>query len=165
MFVKTNKLETLPEDPGVTKVFECWLKTFETFLSAVTSVTDNKKVLNGFELLTNYLSPQTDASISTYRIRRSCTISLLVVSKEKESYFTRPVLMTRLQAQNESISQYVHTLHNHAKEYSFQAVSAEKYKDSVENYQRTCLLYFLCFSDHNLRVHSLPAPFLFYALI
>ena len=34
--------------------------------------------------------------------------------------------MTRWQAQDESIYQYVHTLHGLAKEHSFQAVSAEK---------------------------------------
>ena len=39
--------------------------------------------------------------------------------------------MTRLQAQNESISQYVHALRGLAKECSFQAVSAEKYKNDM----------------------------------
>ena len=39
--------------------------------------------------------------------------------------------MTRLQAQNKSISQYVHALRSLAKEYSFEAVSAEKYKNDM----------------------------------
>ena len=39
--------------------------------------------------------------------------------------------MTSLQAQNESISQYVHDLRGLAKECSFQAVSAEKYKNDI----------------------------------
>ena len=39
--------------------------------------------------------------------------------------------MTRLQAQNETISQYVHALHGLAKECSFQAVSAKRYKDDM----------------------------------
>ena len=39
--------------------------------------------------------------------------------------------MTRLQAQNETISQYVHAFRGFAKECSFQAVSAKKYKDDM----------------------------------
>ena len=34
----SDKHETLPEDPDAAKVFEYWFKTFESFLSAVTSV-------------------------------------------------------------------------------------------------------------------------------
>ena len=39
--------------------------------------------------------------------------------------------MTRLPAQNEAISQYVHAFRGLAKECSFQALSAEKYKDDM----------------------------------
>ena len=35
--LRPDKLETLPEDPDAAKVFEYWFKTFENFLSAVTS--------------------------------------------------------------------------------------------------------------------------------
>ena len=54
--------------------------------------------------------------------------------EKKNVTFTCHVLMTRLQAQNESISQYVHALSSLAKECSFQAVSAEKYKDNMTRY-------------------------------
>ena len=55
---RPNKLETLPEDPDAAKVFEYWFKTFESFLSTVTTVTDNEGTVNRLALLTNYLSPQ-----------------------------------------------------------------------------------------------------------
>ena len=39
---KPDKLKILPEDPGASKVCEYWLKAFESFLFAVTSVTNNE---------------------------------------------------------------------------------------------------------------------------
>ena len=44
--LRPDKLETLLEDPDVAKVFKYWFKTFESFLSAVTSVTDNEGAVN-----------------------------------------------------------------------------------------------------------------------
>ena len=130
--LRPEKLETLPEDPDAAKVFEYWFKTFESFLSAVTNVTDNEGAVNRLALLTNYLSPQTYAYISEATEYEEA-VQLLHSSyqKKKNVTFARHVLMKRLQAQNESISQYVHALRGLAKECSFQAVSAEKYKNDM----------------------------------
>ena len=130
--LRPDKLEMLAKDPDAAKAFEYWFKTSESFLSAVTSVTDKKEVVNRLALLTNYLSPQTYAYISE---ATECeeAVRLLCSSYQKKNNvtFACPVLMTRPHAQNEIISQYVHALHGLAKECSFQAVSAEKYKDEM----------------------------------
>ena len=44
--LRPDKLETRPENPDAAKVFEYWFKTFESFLSAVTSITDNEGTVN-----------------------------------------------------------------------------------------------------------------------
>ena len=62
--LRPNKLETQPEDSDAVKVFEYRLKTFESFLSVITIVTDNEEAVNRLALLTNYMSPQTYAYIS-----------------------------------------------------------------------------------------------------
>ena len=130
--LRPEKLETLPEDPDAAKVFEYWFKTFESFLSAVTNVTDNEGAVNRLALLTNYLSPQTYAYISeATEYEEAVQLLRSSYQKKKNVTFARHVLMKRLQAQNESISQYVHALRGLAKECSFQAVSAEKYKNDM----------------------------------
>ena len=130
--LRPEKLETLPEDPDAAKVFEYWFKTFESFLSAVTNVTDNKGAVNRLALLTNYLSPQTYAYISeATEYEEAVQLLRSSYQKKKNVTFARHVLMTRLQAQNESIFQYVLALRGLAKECFFQAVSAEKYKNDM----------------------------------
>ena len=62
--LRADKFEMLPEDPDAAKAFEFWFKIFESFLSAVTNVTDNEEAVSRLALLTNYLSPQTYAYIS-----------------------------------------------------------------------------------------------------
>ena len=130
--LRPDKLETLPEDLNAAKVFEYWFKTFESFLSAVTIVTDNEGAVNRLALLTNYLSPQTYAYISEATEYEEA-VRLLYSSYQKKMNvtFVHHVSMTRLQAQNETISQYIHALRSLAKKYSFQAVSAKKYKDNM----------------------------------
>ena len=44
--LRPNKLETQPEDSDAVKVFEYRLKTFESFLSVITIVTDNEEAVN-----------------------------------------------------------------------------------------------------------------------
>ena len=118
--LRPEKLETLPEDPDAAKVFEYWFKTFESFLSAVTNVTDNEGAVNRLALLTNYLSPQTYAYISeATEYEEAVQLLRSSYQKKKNVTFARHVLMTRQQAQNESISQYVHALRGLAKECSF----------------------------------------------
>ena len=130
--LRPEKLETLPEDPDAAKVFEYWFKTFESFVSAVTNVTDNEGAVNRLALLTNYLSPQTYGYISeATEYEEAVQLLRSSYQKKKNVTFSRHVLMTRLQAQNESISQYVHALRGLAKECFFQAVSAEKYKNDM----------------------------------
>ena len=51
--------------------------------------------------------------------------------QKKNVTFARNFLMTRLQAQNQSISWYVYILCALAKECSFQIVSAKRYKDDM----------------------------------
>ena len=55
--LRSNKLETLPEDLDATSVFEYWFKTFEYFYMLFLGSTDNKKAVNRLSLVTNYLSP------------------------------------------------------------------------------------------------------------
>ena len=130
--LRPDKLETLSEDSNAAKVFEYWFKTFESFLSAVTSFTDNGEVVNRLALLTNYLSPQTYAYISE-ATKYEAAVQLLCSLHQKKNNvaFVRHILITRLQAQNETISQYVYALCGLAKECFFQAVSAERYKDDM----------------------------------
>ena len=130
--LRPDKLETLPEDSDAAKVFEYWFKTFESFLSAVASVTDNEGAVNRLALLTDYLLPQTYAYISeATEYREAVQLLRSSYQKKKNVTFARHVLMTRLQAQNESISQYVHAFRGLAKECSFQTVSSEKYKNDM----------------------------------
>ena len=48
--LRSDKPETLSKDPDAAKVFEYWFKTFESFLSAVTSVADSEGAVNRFAL-------------------------------------------------------------------------------------------------------------------
>ena len=73
--LRPEKLETLPEDPDAAKVFEYWFKTFESFLSAVTNVTDN-------------ISEATEYEEAVQLLRSS-------YQKKKNVTFARHVLMTR----------------------------------------------------------------------
>ena len=118
--LRPDKLKTLPEDPDAAEVFEYWLKIFESFLSAVTSVTDNEGAVNRLVLITNYLSPQTYAYISeASEYEEAVQLLRSSYQKKKNVTFARHVLMTRLQAHNETTSQYVHALCGLAKECFF----------------------------------------------
>ena len=130
--LKPDKLETLPEEPEATKIFDYWFKTFDSFVSTVIASAENRDSVNRLALLTNYLSPQTYAYISEASTYEEAVLLLRSsYRKRKNVTFARHLLMTRSQKQGESISMYVHALRNLAKDCEFQAVSAEKYKEEM----------------------------------
>ena len=54
--LKPEKLNVLPEEPDATKIYDYWLKTFESFLTAVKRTADEGKNVDRLALLTNFLS-------------------------------------------------------------------------------------------------------------
>ena len=59
--LKPSKLEVLPDEPEAMKVYNCWLKTFDNFVTAVLTATDEteRNNLSKIGLLTSFLSHRT----------------------------------------------------------------------------------------------------------
>ena len=57
--LKPEKLNVLPEKPNAAKIYNYWLKKFESFLTAAERTADEGENVDRLALLTNFLSPQT----------------------------------------------------------------------------------------------------------
>ena len=97
--LKPNKLKMMPEDPSATKVFEYWFKIFENFYLLLRELVKTKhckstclakKLLVASNLYCTYISETTN--------KKTYTIILLVLLKEKNVTFFRYLLITRLQS-------------------------------------------------------------------
>ena len=130
--LRPGKLEVLPEEPEATRIFDHWLKTFDTFLEAVRTAAENADNVNKLGLLTNLLTHQTFAFIAdsaTYEEARETLNN--AYHRRKNIVFARHLLMTRTQKPSENINEYVHALRQLARDCAFQNVTAEIYKDEL----------------------------------
>ena len=57
--LKPERLNVLPEEPDAAKIYDYWLKTFQSCLAAVERIADEGENVDRLALLTNFLSPQT----------------------------------------------------------------------------------------------------------
>ena len=62
--LRPYKLEVLPDEPESTRIYDHWLKTFDTFLEAVRTAAENADNINKLGLLTSLLTHQTFAFIA-----------------------------------------------------------------------------------------------------
>ena len=132
--LRPSKLEVLPEEADASKIYDYWLKTFDTFFAAVVAATvegerNNKDKLG---LITSFLSNRTYeiiADTTTYDQARTSLYN--AYHKRKNTVFARHLLMSRTQKSEESIAEYVHALKHLARNCDFQAVTAENYRDEL----------------------------------
>ena len=132
--LKPSKLEVLPEDPEAVKIFDYWLKTFDTFLANVEERTeeDERGRLDRLGLLTSFLTHRTYELIADAPGYAEAQRSLKnAYHKTKNVIFARHLLMSRSQKTEESISAYVHSLKQLSRDCNFQAVTAETYRDEM----------------------------------
>ena len=111
--LRPSKLEVLPEEAEASKIYDYWLKTFDTFLAAVVAATDEgeRNNIDKLGLITSFLSHRTyeiTADTTTYDQARMTLYN--AYHKRKNSVFARHLLMSRPQKSEESIAEYVHAL-------------------------------------------------------
>ena len=130
--LKPDKLDVLPEEADSTKVYEYWLKTFESFIAEVERNAQEGANVDKLALLTNFLTPRTYPYISNATSYENAKTALRnAFCKRKNVVFARHVLMTRVQRTDESIAEYVHNLQTLAKDCDFEAVTAQEHKDML----------------------------------
>ena len=125
-FLCPEKFECDPSSAGSDKQWTHWLRTFENFLSAITTQEKDK-----FALLTNYVAPSVDeytADCNTYE--SAITVLKELYVKPQNEIYARHVLATRRQEMNESKDTYLQILKHLSKDYNFTAVTAEQHRQS-----------------------------------
>ena len=132
--LKPCKLEVLPQESEAIKVYDYWLRTFDTFLTAVEAATaeNERGNINKLGLLTSFLTHRTYeliADAATYVEAR--TFLRNAYHKGRNVVFARHLLMSRVQNSGESIAEYVHALKQLARDCECQQVSADRYRDEL----------------------------------
>ena len=116
------------------KVYDYWLKTFDNFVTAVLTATDEaeRNNLNKLGLLASFLSHRTFELIAD-ATEYDQAIAMLrnTYPKSKNVIFARHLLLSRTQKSNESLAEFVHALKQLARDCEFRAVSADKYRDEL----------------------------------
>ena len=132
--LKPKRFETEPDDATAGKQWNHWIKTFENFLTTLSTGTAAAPVpindATKLSILINHVAP------SIYEFVSECTTYADAVKTLKEIYvkpksevFSRHLLQTRKQQAGESLDQYLHALKILAKDCTFTAVTATQYKD------------------------------------
>ena len=133
--LKPKSLDILPTDSEAPAVFKYWLATFETFVSTAVECQerlDPAVQVNKRGLLVNFLSPTVYPYIGdceTYDL--AITALKAAYHQKKNDVFARHILATRKQQVGKSLQQFLHTLKVLSKDCSFEAVSAEKYREDL----------------------------------
>ena len=134
-FLKPKDLETSTEDPEAATAFKCWLATFETFLQTIEArqAAINLDVeVNRKGLLVNFLSPVVYCYVEDCETYGEALVILKrVYVKRKNDVFARHLLATRKQRTAESLQQFLQALKLLSKDCTFQAVSAEQYREKL----------------------------------
>jgi len=134
-FLKPKDLETSPEDPEAATAFKYWLATFETCLQTVEArrAAINPDVeVNRKGLLVNFLSPVVYSYVEDCNTYDEALVILnRVYVKIKNDVFARHRLATRKQRTAESLQQFLQALKLLSKDCTFQAVSAEQYREEL----------------------------------
>ena len=134
-FLKPKDLVTLLEDPEAAAAFKCWLATFETFLQTVearqAAINPDAEV-NRKGLLVKFLSPVVYSYVEDCETYDEALVILKrVYVKRKNDVFARHLLATRKQRTAESLQQFLQALKLLSKDCTFQAVSAEQYREEL----------------------------------
>ena len=58
-FLRSSKLEVIPEEPDAAKVFKHWLRTFDTIVETIGAAAENADNANKRVLFANYLAHKT----------------------------------------------------------------------------------------------------------
>jgi len=134
-FLKPKDLETSLEDPEAATAFKYWLATFETFLQAVEAgqAAINPDVeVNKKGLLVNLFSPVVYSYVEDCETYEEALVILkCVYVKRKSDVFARHLLATGKQRTAESLQQFLQALKLLSKDCTFQAVSAEQYREEI----------------------------------
>ena len=123
--LRPAKLEVLPEEPEETRIYDHSLKTFDTYLEAVRTTAENADNISKLGLLTNLLTHQTFAFIAdSTNYEEAREVLNNAYHRQKNIVFARHLLVTRTQKPSEGINEYVHALHQLARDCAFQNVTA-----------------------------------------
>ena len=89
--LRPDRFDVEPSDPGATKKWLHWLRTFQNFLSSLTEAQQN----NGLNLLINYVSPNVFEFISDCNDFEDAIQTLTgLYDKPKNEIFARHLLAT-----------------------------------------------------------------------
>ena len=125
--LRPERFDTDINDVNASKRWSHWLKTFDNFLSTISSHKPDE-----LAVLTNFLSPEVYEYISdcaTYALARSKLNSLYI--KPKNEVYSRYLLANLRQQGGETIDQYVQKLHEMSKDCNFTSVTSEEYRDNA----------------------------------
>ena len=132
--LRPAKLEVLPEESEATRIYDHWLKTFDTFLEVVRTVAENADNIITLCLQTNLLTNLTFAFIAdSTNYEEAREVPNNAYHQRKNIVFARHLLMTRTQKPSESINEFVHALRQLRRDCAFQNGTAEIYKDELNS--------------------------------
>ena len=130
--LRLAKLEVLPKEPEATRIFDHWLKTFDTFLEAVRRAAENADNINKLGLLTNLLTHQTfDFIADSTNYEEAREVLKNAYHRRKNIVFARHLLMTRIQKPYENIDECMHALRQLTRNCAFQNVTTKIYKNEL----------------------------------
>ena len=119
--LKSGKLEVLPEEPTLQKIFDYWQKTFDIFLTKVLEKADDTDLVNKLGLLiANYFTHKTYKFVADTRSYDKARQALNnAYHTPKNIIFARHLLMTMTQKDADTIDKYVHALNQLARDWQF----------------------------------------------
>ena len=120
--LRPERLEVDPSSPNARTDYKHWLRTFRNYLTAVPD-----KNVPGLHVLINFVS----ATVYSY-IEGATTLDgalemlQRIYAKPKNEIFARHRLATRRQKEDETLEEFLRSLHLLAKDCNFKAVTAEQ---------------------------------------
>ena len=133
LVLRPKELSVQPEAPDAQRSFAYWLRTVEDFISTLAEFRkDGDPEINKKRIIVSCLSPEiypyvedADTYENVVEILKSAYI------KKKNNVYARHLLVSRRQAANETISEFLQALKSLAKDCTFADVKAAEYRDEL----------------------------------
>ena len=123
--MKVERFSTSPSDPAAARKFKLWLRNFEFYLDTISTLIPNK-----LEVLFLHIDSEV-AELIVDCTDYATALSTLKTTyiKETNEIYARHLLSTRVQANNESIDDYLTELHKLTHDCKFKSVTAAEHRD------------------------------------
>ena len=126
--LRPDRFDVEPSDPGATKKWLHWLRTFQNFISSLTDA----QQLNKLNLLINYISPNVFEFVSDSTNFEDAIQTLSgLYDKPKNEIFARHLLATCKQESGQTLDQFMQKLKSLAKDCNFKAATALEIRDEA----------------------------------